>query len=52
MPVIYMWCAHTMKERNARTKMAPTMALYPQIGLRVLQAIISVIIPMPGRMST
>src|SRR5678816_2677579 len=42
MPVIYMWCAHTMKERKASTKMAPTMALYPQIGFRVLQAMTSV----------
>jgi len=29
MPVMYMWCAQTMKERKARTKSAPTIALYP-----------------------
>ena len=27
MPVMYMWCAQTMKERKPSTKIAPTIAL-------------------------
>ena len=41
-----------MNERKASVKIAPTIALYPQIGLRVLQAMTSVMIPSAGRMST
>ena len=52
MPVMYMWCAQTMKERKASTKSAPTIALYPYSGLRVLFAMTSATMPMPGRMST
>ena len=40
-PVMYMWCAQTMKERNPRTSTPYTIDLYPQIGRRVLTGIIS-----------
>src|SRR6185312_5651339 len=52
MPVIYIWCAQTMNDRNPIVIAEYTSDLYPQIGLRVLLAMISATIPIAGRMST
>src|SRR5438552_11794669 len=48
-PVMYMWCAQTMKERNPTANTDQTMGLYPMMGLRVLLASTSVTIPSAGR---
>ena len=52
MPVKYMWCAHTMKLRNPSTSTPYTIERYPHSGLRVLLAMISATIEIPGRRST
>jgi len=52
MPVRYMWCAQTMKDRNPRTNTAPIMILYPQSGLRELLHSISATIPIAGKIKT
>src|SRR5882762_4468263 len=52
MPVRYMWCAQTMKERKPMVRTEYTRDLYPHSGLRVLLAMISPTMPIAGRMST
>src|SRR3954466_9325733 len=49
-PDTNMWCAHTRKDRMAIANNDPTIAIYPNIGLRALVLNISDTIPMPGRM--
>src|SRR6185437_2161446 len=41
MPTVNMWCAHTIKERNAIEAVAYTIASYPKSGLREKVGMIS-----------
>jgi hypothetical protein len=52
MPVMNMWCAHTMNDMKPKKMMAYTRTRYPQRGLRVLFAMISLTMPIAGRIST
>ena len=51
-PVKNIWCAQTKKDIKPRKVAEYTRDLYPQIGLRVLFAITSARIPIPGRINT
>jgi hypothetical protein len=48
-PDINMWCAHTMKDKNAMASMEYTIALYPKIGFLECTESTSDTIPMAGR---
>src|SRR3970282_338739 len=52
MPLVYMWCPQTRKERKAMATIEPTMKRYPKMGLRALLARVAEIMPMGGRMRT
>ena len=47
-PVVNMWCAHTVIDSPAIAIVAPTMPLYPNIGLRLNTGITSVAMPKNG----
>ena len=47
-PVVNMWCAHTVIDRPAMASVAPTMPLYPNIGLRLNTGITSLAMPKNG----
>jgi len=44
-----MWWPHTRNPRSAMPTLEYAMALYPKIGLRLNTGMISVTMPMPGR---
>ena len=48
LPVVNMWCAHTLKPRAPMPAVAKTNALYPKSGLRLKTGMISEMIPIPG----
>src|SRR5690606_10998393 len=48
-PAINIWCAHTIKDKNAMANIEKTMALYPKIGFRECTDITSDTKPIAGK---
>src|SRR5580700_8644995 len=51
MPLMNMWCPHTMKPRKPMASIAYTIALYPKMGLREKVESSWEATPMPGRIA-
>ena len=49
MPVVYMWCAHTIKDRIAIEAVAYTIDAYPNSGLRANAGMMALTMPNAGR---
>ena len=48
-PDINIWCAHTIKDKNAIAKIENTIALYPKIGFLACTESTSETIPIAGK---
>ena len=51
MPLTNMWWPHTQKPKNPIAQIAPTIALYPNTGLREKFESTCDVTPMPGRIA-